>query len=362
MWLLSNHVLRHGICGNHKRQAPDTRHILEPGKLSLKLRHDPRVTWDKLTVSLRCQPVFLVIIENWPQSERGFGRIIMDLMIADLKYWDKDEDGDNDTMTMTLVIIRLSLMRVWRQDTSAFSGKGRLPGRIIPNLTRGESYNDLATKWLIVKILPRLGPCVVFQAVSRPWPLSGTSSHSRIYIPGMPRPGPGCPAARPGLRNARAGREMECWVSYQSTPDWDRRYIVTPYYHQTASVMGKFSLARLVMCAKYERLTSEDYIRLGLCLPDNCQDCAQGHGHYVKNDKMVSRDEVKIIVKSCPNSLSQFKNSFWKMSKSSWKLTEVFWTRQRKWNYFIGPETGLFSQLQIWAMAMCWNLDKILKL
>ena len=31
MWLLSNHLLRHGICGNHKRQAPDTRHKTHPG-------------------------------------------------------------------------------------------------------------------------------------------------------------------------------------------------------------------------------------------------------------------------------------------------------------------------------------------
>ena len=52
--------------------------------------------------------------------------------------------------------------------------------------------------------------------------------------------------------------------------------------------MGKFSLARLIMCAKYQRLTSEDYLRLGLCLPDQCEDCASGQGHYVKNNKMVS--------------------------------------------------------------------------
>ena len=52
--------------------------------------------------------------------------------------------------------------------------------------------------------------------------------------------------------------------------------------------MGKFSLSHLIMCvSKYQKLNSEDYIRLGLCLPD-CQDCASGQGHYVKNDKTVS--------------------------------------------------------------------------
>ena len=53
-------------------------------------------------------------------------------------------------------------------------------------------------------------------------------------------------------------------------------------------IMAKFNLVRLLMCAKYKRLTSEDYIRLGLCVPEDCQDCVSGHGHYVKNDKMVS--------------------------------------------------------------------------
>ena len=52
--------------------------------------------------------------------------------------------------------------------------------------------------------------------------------------------------------------------------------------------MGKFSLTRLVMCGKYERLSSADYMRLGLCLPEQCRDCQQGVGHYVKNDTMVS--------------------------------------------------------------------------
>ena len=56
--------------------------------------------------------------------------------------------------------------------------------------------------------------------------------------------------------------------------------------------MGKFSLTNLIMCvSKYQKLNSEDYIRLGLCLPD-CQDCATGPGHYVKNDKMVSHGHI----------------------------------------------------------------------
>ena len=82
----------------------------------------------------------------------------------------------------------------------------------------------------------------------------------------------------------------------------------------TSSDMGKFSLARLVMCAKYQRLTSEDYVRLGLCLPDNCQDCAQGHGHYVKNDKMVSKDpssenHCQKVPKYFDDSVKKFKSS-----------------------------------------------------
>merc|ERR1712203_240404 len=60
-------------------------------------------------------------------------------------------------------------------------------------------------------------------------------------------------------------------------------------------VMGKlpkFSLARLVMCGGgYQRLSSQEYLRLGLCLPDSCSDCAEGgSGHYVKNDKMVKNN------------------------------------------------------------------------
>ena len=62
---------------------------------------------------------------------------------------------------------------------------------------------------------------------------------------------------------------------------------------EAESVMGKlpkFSLARLVMCGGgYQRLSSQEYLRLGLCLPDSCPDCSEGgSGHYVKNDKMVS--------------------------------------------------------------------------
>jgi hypothetical protein len=51
--------------------------------------------------------------------------------------------------------------------------------------------------------------------------------------------------------------------------------------------MGRFSLSRLLTCGRYERLTSEDYLRLGLCQPQTCPDCAGGQGHYVKNDKLV---------------------------------------------------------------------------
>merc|ERR1712088_256113 len=41
--------------------------------------------------------------------------------------------------------------------------------------------------------------------------------------------------------------------------------------------------------ASYQRLSSQEYLRLGLCLPDSCPDCAEGgSGHYVKNDKIVN--------------------------------------------------------------------------
>merc|ERR1712088_1187550 len=43
--------------------------------------------------------------------------------------------------------------------------------------------------------------------------------------------------------------------------------------------------------ASYQRLSSQEYLRLGLCLPDSCPDCAEGgSGHYVKNDKMVKNN------------------------------------------------------------------------
>jgi len=56
--------------------------------------------------------------------------------------------------------------------------------------------------------------------------------------------------------------------------------------------MGKFSLTNLIMCvSKYQKLSSEDYIKLGLCLPD-CQECPSQHcaGHLLKNDKMVKNN------------------------------------------------------------------------
>jgi len=66
-------------------------------------------------------------------------------------------------------------------------------------------------------------------------------------------------------------------------------------HRERKSVMGKlpkFSLARLVMCGGgYQRLSSQEYLRLGLCLPDSCPDCSEGgSGHYVKNDKMVKNN------------------------------------------------------------------------
>merc|ERR1711936_1289936 len=43
--------------------------------------------------------------------------------------------------------------------------------------------------------------------------------------------------------------------------------------------------------ASYQSLSSQEYLRLGLCLPDSCPDCAEGgSGHYVKNDKMVKNN------------------------------------------------------------------------
>merc|ERR1711874_227252 len=61
----------------------------------------------------------------------------------------------------------------------------------------------------------------------------------------------------------------------------------------TTTDMGKFSLTNLIMCvSKYQKLNSEDYIRMGLCLPD-CQDCrATGQGHYthLKSDHTVKNN------------------------------------------------------------------------
>ena len=53
--------------------------------------------------------------------------------------------------------------------------------------------------------------------------------------------------------------------------------------------MVKFSLSRLIMCSatKYQRLSSQDYIKLGLCRQDNCLDCLQDQAHLIKKDKSV---------------------------------------------------------------------------
>ena len=126
-----------------------------------------------------------------------------------------------------------------------------------------------------------------FRLCPHAWPLRNQFSfqnlHSWDAATGdsgrLRRPGP-------GLRNAWPGRSAGSVTSPHRT-EADTSVIISA---DITSSMGKFSLARLVMCAKYQRLTSEDYVRLGLCLPDNCQDCAQGHGHYVKNDKMVSKE------------------------------------------------------------------------
>jgi len=55
--------------------------------------------------------------------------------------------------------------------------------------------------------------------------------------------------------------------------------------------MGKFNLARFVVCGGYQRLWSQDYLRLGLCLEEaSCPDCSHGSSHYVKPDKMVQNN------------------------------------------------------------------------
>ena len=90
------------------------------------------------------------------------------------------------------------------------------------------------------------------------------------------------PASGMWLWPGPGGLKLQSRVRHQST--------------QTCSVsntadMGKFSLTNLIMCvSKYQKLNSEDYIRMGLCLPD-CQDCrATGQGHYthLKSDHTVS--------------------------------------------------------------------------
>ena len=79
--------------------------------------------------------------------------------------------------------------------------------------------------------------------------------------------------------------------------------------------MGKFSLTNLIMCvSKYQKLNSEDYIRMGLCLPD-CQDCrATGQGHYthLKSDHTVSLNTHVILC-----DLSESRGCDWQSSASS---------------------------------------------
>ena len=77
-------------------------------------------------------------------------------------------------------------------------------------------------------------------------------------------------------------------LSYPPASAQTTQYTTVQYstVHSTVT-MGKWRLVKLLMCsAKYQRLTTEDYIRLGLCPPD--QDAGTDSGHYVKNDKMVS--------------------------------------------------------------------------
>ena len=201
------------------------------------------------------------------------------------------------------------------------------------------------------KILSSPCPCGDISGCGHMPGLSGTSSHFKIYIPGMPRlatlGGCGGPARGWGMPG-RGGALGQLAVTIRLRRTWSSS-------GDTSSDMGKFSLARLVMCAKYQRLTSEDYVRLGLCLPDNCQDCAQGHGHYVKNDKMVSKDPSS--ENHCQKVPKYFDDSV-KKFKSSWKLG--IFDQQAEKLFDRGQKTGLFSQLQI--SAMCWNPDKILKL
>ena len=84
------------------------------------------------------------------------------------------------------------------------------------------------------------------------------------------------------------GRDGMPWPGWAGAQSRVRLQSVETRQCTVVADMGKFSLSNLIMCvSKYQKLNSEDYIRLGLCLPD-CQDCASGQGHYVKNDKMVS--------------------------------------------------------------------------
>ena len=131
-------------------------------------------------------------------------------------------------------------------------------------------------------ILKILSPRIHDGISSGHLPVGQTSLGFKIYTH--------IPQDQTGQKSAGRVSVKECAVqtvpgySHQSTLDVGR----VVKYRSDTSIMGKFSLARLIMCAKYQRLTSEDYIRLGLCVPDNCQDCVDGQGHYVKNDKMVS--------------------------------------------------------------------------
>ena len=117
------------------------------------------------------------------------------------------------------------------------------------------------------------------------WPVQ-TSLYFKIHIPS---------ALAAGRRAAAPGREQECvlgrnaGLSYPPASAQTTQHSTVQYstvQHSTVT-MGKWRLVKLLMCsAKYQRLTTEDYIRLGLCPPD--QEASTDSGHYVKNDKMVS--------------------------------------------------------------------------
>ena len=105
-----------------------------------------------------------------------------------------------------------------------------------------------------------------------------TSFSTNISVPGRP-------GGEAGMGQRRGMQSPGAVISLSSTLGRAGRVLSVCGSVET---MAKFNLVRLLMCAKYKRLTSEDYIRLGLCVPEDCQDCVNGHGHYVKNDKMVS--------------------------------------------------------------------------